>query len=72
MACINVDGTLTTSARRILEATREESTTAEIAEKVHIPLFRIRSSMRELVDAGFVTERQGKYQLSSMGADKLA
>jgi predicted transcriptional regulator len=39
----------------------------EIASKTGQPLFRVRSGLRELKNAGFVEEAEGKYELSNNG-----
>ncbi|GAB4559102.1 MAG: hypothetical protein Kow0047_04740 [Anaerolineae bacterium] len=72
MACINPDGTLTGSARAVLRAAREPLTPAEIAQQTGLPLYRIRSSLRELVDAGLLSEQDGRYVLTEAGAERIA
>jgi predicted transcriptional regulator len=42
-------------------------TPEEVAAKTGQPLFRVRSGLRELKNAGFVEETDGKYQLSKNG-----
>jgi predicted transcriptional regulator len=42
-------------------------TPEEIAGKTGQPLFRVRSGLRELKNAGFVEETEGKYSLSKDG-----
>jgi predicted transcriptional regulator len=39
----------------------------EIASKTGQPLFRVRSGLRELKNAGFVEETEEKYRLSKRG-----
>jgi predicted transcriptional regulator len=39
----------------------------EIADKTGQPLFRVRSGLRELKNAGFVEETEDKYRLSENG-----
>jgi predicted transcriptional regulator len=39
----------------------------DIASKTGQPLFRVRSGIRELKNAGFVEEAEGKYGLSKNG-----
>jgi predicted transcriptional regulator len=39
----------------------------EVADKTGKPLFRVRSGLRELKNAGFVEEINGKYKLSEKG-----
>ncbi len=71
MACISPDGTLTESARKMLAAVRNPTTAEEVAQSTALPLFRVRSGLRELVQAGLVVEREGRYQLTDTGRQKL-
>jgi len=72
MACINPDGTLAPSAQSILTALRGGAAKAEtLAQQAGLPLFRVRSSMRELVQAGLVTEQEGAYALTDAGSERL-
>ncbi len=72
MACINPDGTLAPSAQSILNALRSGPAKAEaLAQQAGLPLFRVRSSMRELVQAGLVTEADGAYMLTDAGTAQL-
>ncbi len=71
MACINPDGTLTTSAKAVLKALTEVSSPAEVALKTNLPLFRVRSSLRELVEAGLLEEREGNYRLTPIGKERI-
>jgi predicted transcriptional regulator len=43
------------------------SSPEEIARKTGQPLFRVRSGLRELKNAGFVEETEDKYRLSKSG-----
>ncbi len=56
MACINADNTLTETAKNILRTLMTGSTVEETAKIMYLPVFKIRSSIRELVNAGFITE----------------
>jgi len=58
MACINSDGTPAPSAKQILDLLQEEALTPPvIAAKLERPLFRVRSSLRELQKANLVTQQ---------------
>jgi hypothetical protein len=50
MPCVNADGTLVSSATKILEAARTPGTPAELAERSRFPLYRVHSAL-ELADA---------------------
>lgn len=72
MACVNADGTLTKSAQAVLEALRAPATPAEVAGKTGFPLFRIRSSLRELKEAGLLDEMlDGRYRLTAAGLERV-
>ena len=71
MACILPDGRLTDSGKKILSAAKEASLPEEIAKASGSPLFKVRSSLRELTDAGLMEERDGKYVITSLGVEKL-
>jgi DNA-binding IclR family transcriptional regulator len=72
MPCVNADGTLVSSAKKILEAARAPGTPAELAERSRFPLYRVHSALRELADAGMVLEADGRYQVTEVGVDRLA
>lgn len=65
MACISADGTLTASARKMLEALQQPATPEEVAQATGLPLFRVRSGLRELAQAGFIEEVEGRYRLKT-------
>jgi predicted transcriptional regulator len=67
MACINPDGTLTPAAQAVISALKIPSTAADIGEVAGLPVYRIRSTIRELIEAGLVLETDGKYQLTESG-----
>jgi hypothetical protein len=74
MACINPDGSLSPVAIDILTAMGRESVMPEqIAERVSHPLFKIRSTIRELKIAGLI-EKPGDeelYRVTIDGRNKL-
>ncbi len=71
MACISADGTLTESARKMLVALQSSASAEEVAESTGLPLFRVRSGLRELAQAGLVEECEGRYQLTDAGRQKV-
>ncbi len=71
MACISADGALTESARKMLEAVQTPATPEEVAQSTGLPLFRVRSGLRELVQAGLVAETEGRYQITEAGQQKM-
>jgi DNA-binding IclR family transcriptional regulator len=71
MACLNPDGTLTASAIALLKALTQAGTPQEAAERTGLPLYRIRSSLRELVEAGLLEESEGSYHTTPSGMQRI-
>lgn len=75
MACISPDGKPTESGAKMLRALRAKNGSAEeVAQKAGLPLFRVRSGLRELEQAGLVGQKGEQYELSAKGneiADSL-
>ncbi len=61
MACINPNGSLTTSAKKVLESVKIPKTILELAEATDLPRYRIRASLRELNAGGLITEKGESY-----------
>jgi predicted transcriptional regulator len=72
MACISPDGQLTDAARKILTALQKPGTVEAVSQETGLPLFRIRASIREIVDADLLEERDGQYVMTDKGAEVLA
>jgi len=71
MACIEPGGTLSPSGIEMLKAMKEPMTDIEIAALSTQPVFKVRSSMRELVEAGFVTTDGKRYSITSKGKEAI-
>jgi predicted transcriptional regulator len=68
MPCVSPDGKPTTSGMAVLKSLKDGASSPEkIANKTGQPLFRVRSGLRELKNAGFVEETEDKYSLSETG-----
>jgi len=68
MACISPDGKPTESGTKMLSALKSGLGSAEeIAKSTGLPLFRVRSGLRELTQAGLIVERAGKYEITDKG-----
>lgn len=68
MPCISSDGKPTTTGMAILQALKNGPLPPEeVAKKTGNPLFRVRSGLRELKNAGFVEETDGRFKLSEQG-----
>ena len=71
MACISPDGTLTSSGVAMLSALKAPITLEEVAQVAGLPLFRVRSGVREMIAGGMVEEAGGKYSLTELGKQQL-
>ena len=72
MACISPDGKPTESGTKMLHALKSGlGIPEEIAKEAELPLFRVRSGLRELTEAGLTDQDGDKYKLSSKGAELL-
>ena len=72
MACVNPDGSLSESARKLLTVLAEPLNPEEISRKTGQPLFKVRSSLREMVDAGLISESGGRYTTTTQGKELLS
>ena len=69
MACISPDGKPTESGSKMLRALQAGAgSPEEIANKAGLPLFRVRSGLRELAEAGLAKQIDDRYELSEEGA----
>ncbi|MEA3420603.1 MAG: hypothetical protein U9Q97_02855 [Acidobacteriota bacterium] len=71
MACVNPDGTITESAKALLRIIENPKTPVEISKQLGQPLFKIRSSLREMVSANLVKEEGDRYKISEKGKEKI-
>jgi predicted transcriptional regulator len=68
MACISPDGKPTESGTKMLRALKSGLGAAEeIAKETGLPLFRVRSGLRELSQAGLIVDKAGKYEITDKG-----
>ena len=73
MACISPDGKPTESGTKMLRAIKSGLGSAEeIASSAGLPLFRVRSGLRELTQAGLANLKDDKYELSSKGMELIS
>jgi DNA-binding IclR family transcriptional regulator len=54
----------------MLEAVRPGSTAEDVAAGTGMPLYRVRSILRELVDADYVSEEGERFSQTEQGAEK--
>jgi predicted transcriptional regulator len=72
MACISPDGKPTESGTKMLRALKAGLGAPEkIANEAGLPLFRVRSGLRELTEAGLVSQKGDEYELSPKGGEVL-
>lgn len=71
MACVNDKGSLTESAKKLLTAIKNEYLRPEeISKQIGLPLFKVRSSLRDMKSMGFVIEENETYKMNPE-AEKL-
>jgi predicted transcriptional regulator len=69
MACVSPDGKPTESGTKMLRALKSGlGSPEEIASNTGLPLFRVRSGLRELTQVGLAIEKNGKHELTEKGA----
>lgn len=69
MACVSPDGKPTESGTKMLRALQAGlGSPEEIAKDTGLPLFRVRSGLRELTQAGLANQKEDEYTLSEKGA----
>jgi len=71
VACVNADGTVTPTAKALLRSLETPLGPEAIAAEIGAPLFRVRSSLRELQAAGFVAESGGLFRATEAGRAKI-
>jgi DNA-binding IclR family transcriptional regulator len=72
MACISPDGKPTESGGKMLRALKSgRGSPEEIAKEVGLPLFRVRSGLRELAQAGLANQKGDAYEISPKGIELL-
>ncbi len=71
MACIDANGKLTRSGELILLAMMEPADVEFAAKESDLPLFKVRSAVRELSKAGLLEEVGGGIKITEKGVEKL-
>ncbi len=71
MPCVLPDGSVAPVAKKILSTALQEKSEEEISKLTGIPIYRVRSSIRELLDAGLIEEKGGKYLTTEKGKEKI-
>jgi DNA-binding IclR family transcriptional regulator len=69
LPCVSPDGKPTKSGIATLSALKSGASTPKaVSEITGQPLFRVRSGLRELVNAGFVKQVDDSYQFTTEGS----
>ena len=72
MACISPDGKPTESGTKMLRVLKAGlKAPEEVAKDIRLPLFRVRSGLRELTQAGLASLRDDKYELTGKGSELI-
>ena len=74
MPCLDADGAPTAVAARLLEALADgrPRTVQEVAAVAELPLYRVRSGLRELAEAALVAPDGDAFRLAERGRSLLA
>jgi predicted transcriptional regulator len=72
MACVNPDGSITESAKALLAVIGNPLTPEEISKKLGQPLFKVRSSLREMTGADLVEQQDDKFVITEKGREKIS
>lgn len=71
MPCVNDDGSLSASGLALLRAVSLSQDEAFIQKSSGLALYRVRSGLRSLENAGFITVEDNFYFLSEEGKEML-
>jgi len=69
MACVSPDGKPTESGTKMLRALQTGlKSPEEVALETGLPLFKVRSGLRETTGAGLTEQQEDRYKLTGNGA----
>ena len=72
MACISPDGKPTESGIKMLRALKSGlGSPEEIAKDAGLPLFRVRSGLREMTQAGLANQKDNRYEITKKGEEMV-
>ena len=72
MGCISPDGKPTESGKKMLSALQKRMRSPEdIAREAGLPLFRVRSGLRDIAGAGLAEQKGESYEITSKGLELL-
>jgi len=70
MSCISPEGKPTESGSKMLHALKSGlSSPEEIAKDAGLPLFRVRSGLRELTQADLANQKNDSYEITEKGKE---
>lgn len=72
MACISSTGEITEMARKFLTAMTHNVSLQELSDQSGTPLYRIRSSARELMQAGLIQQKDQQFVVTAAGFAALS
>lgn len=67
MACVSSSGELSPTAKKILLVVANPAKPEDVARETGLPLFRVRSGLREMAQAGLLEEQSGAYVITDAG-----
>ena len=72
MVTMYSDRSLTSSGKTLLKIVQSAPSTAEqVAKQVPYPIYRVRLSLTELEDAKLLSVKEGLYQLTTAGLQRI-
>jgi predicted transcriptional regulator len=71
MACIDANGNITRSAELILLAVMKPASVEQVVGESGLAVFRVRAALRELAQAGFISQTGGTFQITAEGQKAL-
>ena len=71
MPCIQSDGSLTRSGELLLMAFKDPDASEAAAKETGLPLYRVRSGVRELHKAGLLEQNGSTFRTTALGMEKL-
>lgn len=71
-ACVNEKGQLSPAGKKLLGSLAVESlTTQDISKNSGLPIFKVRSNLREMLNAELIIEENNQYKISEKGKQIL-
>lgn len=71
MACLPSDDILGSTGVSVLLTLNTSTTLEDVAQRTGLPLFRVRGTVRRLMEAGLTRQIDGMYQITAAGMEQL-